>query len=71
MSWKTEVIADNSGKWCGNELRFATEDEAEVYVEDLFHRWTMVIETRVVPSDEPVNAQMQDGMLVHLKEVKS
>jgi hypothetical protein len=24
MSFKPEVIADSSGKWCGNALRFAT-----------------------------------------------
>jgi hypothetical protein len=24
MSFKPEVIADTSGKWCGNALRFAT-----------------------------------------------
>jgi hypothetical protein len=24
MSFKPEVIADTSGEWCGNALRFAT-----------------------------------------------
>ena len=54
-SWKAEVIADNSGKWCSNALRFATKQEAEDYVLDLSWRWTLVRETRVVESDEPVN----------------
>jgi len=34
MSWKPEVIADSSGKWCGNALRFATREEAEANVRD-------------------------------------
>jgi len=39
MSWKPEVIADSSDKWCGNALRFATRDEAEANVQDLMMRW--------------------------------
>ena len=55
MSWAPEVIADSSGQWCGNALRFATKAEAEANVRDLFGRWTAVKETRVVESDEPAN----------------
>jgi hypothetical protein len=55
MSWKAEVIADNSGTWAGNALRFATRKEAEDYVTDLALRWTAVRLTRVVESTEPVN----------------
>ena len=55
MSWKTEVIADSSGKWAGNALRFATKREAEMYVLDLAYRWTLVTDTRTVECDEPVN----------------
>jgi hypothetical protein len=55
MSWKAEVIADSSGQWCGNGLVFATKEEAESYVFDLMMRWTMVRDTRVVESKEPVN----------------
>lgn len=55
QSWKPEVIADNSGKWTGNALRFATKEEAQRYVYDLALRWIAVRDTRVVPSDEPVN----------------
>lgn len=54
-SFKPEVIADGSGKWVGNDLRFATEAEAEQNVADLRARWTLVTETRVVPSEDPVN----------------
>lgn len=54
MSYKVEVIADSSGTWAGNGLRFATEEEAAAYAVDLASRWTLVRETRVVPSDDPV-----------------
>lgn len=56
-SYKVEVITDNSGKWCGNALRFATEEAAREYGADLFMRWTLVQEWRVATSDEPVNRQ--------------
>jgi hypothetical protein len=54
-SFAPEVIADSSGKWCGNGLRFATENEAQHYVRDLSLRWLLVRETRVVPSEDPVS----------------
>jgi hypothetical protein len=63
MSWKPEVIADNSGQWCGNALRFATREEAEANVLNLAMRWTLVRDTRVVESDEPVNYAWIDGRL--------
>lgn len=66
MSWKPEVIADNSGKWVGNALAFATEEEAKLWVADLSMRWTLVRETRVVESTEPVNYAIvrENGSLV-------
>ena len=63
MSWKSEVIADSSGEWCGNALRFASPKEARDYVWNLSLRWTLVRDTRVVESDEPVNYSYQDGTL--------
>jgi hypothetical protein len=54
MSYKTEVIADGSGKWTGNSLRFASEDEAQCYVFDLAARWTSVRDTRVTEDEGPV-----------------
>ena len=46
--YKAEVIADSSGKWCGNGLQFETETEAETYAQDLSMRWTAVRDWRVV-----------------------
>src|SRR5713226_6511845 len=63
MSFKPEVIADTSGKWCGNALRFATREEAEANVRDLMMRWFAVRETRIVESDDPVNYLYIDGRL--------
>lgn len=68
MAWKPEVIADSSGKWCGNALVFETEQEAKQYVFDLSMRWTMVRDTRVRSVDEPVTARIVDNHLQHLFE---
>ena len=66
MSYQAEVIADSSGEFVGNGLRFATQTEAQQYARDLFGRWTLVRETRVVESTDPVNAEFVDGRTVHL-----
>lgn len=63
MSWKPEVIADSSGKWCGNALRFATRKEADDNVHDLMMRWTAVSGWRTVKSDDPVTHTYIDGKL--------
>jgi len=55
QSWAPEVIADDSGKWAGNGLRFATKGAAEAWAKDLSYRWFLVRETRAVPSNDPVN----------------
>lgn len=54
MSWKPEVIADDSGKWVGNAIRFETQSEAYDYVLGLQTRWSLVRKVRVVESDDPV-----------------
>jgi hypothetical protein len=64
MSFKPEVQTDDTGKWYGNALRFATREEAEAQVADLMMRWTAVRETRVVESTDPVNYRYVDGRLV-------
>ncbi len=43
-----EVIADSSEEWCGNGLRFETQQAAEAYAKDLWSRWTSVRSWRVV-----------------------
>jgi hypothetical protein len=65
-SWMAEVIADSSGKWCGNAVRFATKAEAEFYATDLSCRWTAVREHRVVESADPVNYAIIDNVITRL-----
>jgi len=43
-----EVIADDSGKWCGNGMYYPTPEAAEEAAIDLFHRWFLVQKWRVV-----------------------
>lgn len=62
-SWKPEVIADSSGKWNCNALRFATEKEAYESARDLAMRWTLVRDFRASESDDPVNYTYIDGVL--------
>lgn len=61
-SYKPEVIADSSGVWASNALRFATYAEAKAAVEDLADRWFAVRQTRVVMSDDPVNYRWIAGV---------
>jgi hypothetical protein len=58
-SYKVEVIADRSGTWCSNGLRFPTPEDATVYGERLAMRWALVREWRVVASDDPVTESLQ------------
>lgn len=69
MSYRGEVIADSSGKWCGNGLRFETEGEAAAYVRDLSRRWTLVTDTRVVPCELPANYRIGESGLVAIQTV--
>jgi hypothetical protein len=54
-SWKIEVLADDSGEWESDPLRFETMDEALAYARDLELRWSAVRDRRVVASADPVN----------------
>ena len=55
MSWKAEVIVDDSGEWEGDPLRFETESEALAYARDLEFRWSAVRDKRIVNSEDPIN----------------
>ena len=67
MSWRAEVVADHSGKWSSNALRFATREEAQRYVVDLGNRWFAVKDTRVADAgDDKVNAIFDAKGLRHL-----
>lgn len=49
--FKVEVIADSSGKWAGNGMRFDKISEAEEYARDLASRWMMVTKWRVIETE--------------------
>lgn len=63
-SYAPEVIADSSGVWVGNALRFPTQEEAAENVRDLSMRWFAVRETRVVESEDEPNYFWLEGKLV-------
>ncbi len=46
--YRVEVIADNSGEWAGNGLKFDTATEAVEYARDLMSRWMLVREWRIL-----------------------
>lgn len=46
--FKVEVIADSTGKWCGNQKRYDDAREAAQAAFDLSLRWTSVRDFRVV-----------------------
>ena len=64
MSYAPQVIADNSGIWTGNALRFATREEAQANADTLMMRWHLVRDVRVVESTDPVNYRWVDSKLV-------
>ena len=54
-NWKPEVQTGNDKNWYGNALVFATQKEAEYSADELASRWLLVVGTRAVESDDPVN----------------
>ncbi len=59
VSFKAEF--DDGSGFTSNALRFATKEEAELYADDLMGRWMGARDSRVVPSDEPVNRKWVRG----------
>jgi hypothetical protein len=49
--YKVQVIADSSGTWAGNGLRFHCVTEAAAHARDLAGRWRLVTRWRVVDDD--------------------
>ena len=62
-SFAVEVIADASGEWCGNAMRYPTYRAADAAGYSLSRRWTLVREYRVVRSEDAPNAD-RDGRLL-------
>lgn len=64
-SWKPEVMVD--GKWAGNALRFATQEEAFGSVMALRMRWWVPEDGRAVESEDPVNYRFENGRDVRIE----
>jgi hypothetical protein len=60
MSWAPEAMTD-AGNWASNGLRFATKQEAEMYVA----QFSSARSTRVIESFDQVNYRWENGRLVH------
>jgi hypothetical protein len=67
LSYKIEVIADRTGKFVGNQLRFASRQEADEYSRDLMSRWLAVKTYRVIESDDPVNYEWRVDKLIKVE----
>ena len=46
--YKAEVKVGNDEKWYSNALIFDTKEKAEVYAKDLFSRWVLNTDRRVI-----------------------
>jgi hypothetical protein len=53
MSWKFEVVMDDSGEWESDSLRFATQQEALAYARDLEFRCSAIRDKRIVRCENP------------------
>lgn len=69
MSFAPMVRTTDNGPFAGNALRFATANEAQLWLDALIMRWFAVTDTRVDESTDPVNYSTVDG--VTLVEVTS
>jgi len=61
MSYKLGVKTPGDTEFVTNGLCFETEREAKDYGVDLFSRWSVVKETKVLTSDEPINYRFING----------
>ncbi len=59
--FKVQVIADSSGEWVGNGLKFDTVEKAREYAVDLSCRWILVTAWRVIDEAGTVIADVDHG----------
>ena len=61
MSFAPMVRTTDFGPFAGNALRFATREEAQMWLDDLMCRWFAIRDVRVDESTDPVNYRTVDG----------
>ena len=54
--FRVEVIADNSGVWAGNGIRYDVVTDAVDAARDLHSRWMLVRQWRVIDNNDVVHA---------------
>jgi hypothetical protein len=52
IEFKVYVLADQSGKYATNALKFNSIEEAVEYAKDLYSRWTLVTDWAIIPTTE-------------------
>ena len=52
MTYRVDVIVDDSGHSVGDDLIFATREEAEAHIENRVRHWAGVRQCRVVVDEE-------------------
>ena len=67
MSFKPEISTDGGKSFSQNAQVFATREEAETMARDIFNRWMLATDYRVVESSEPVNYRIADNKLEPVK----
>ena len=60
VSYLNEVSTGGTD-YSTNACRFATKAEAVAYGAELASRWTLVVDHRAQPSQDPVNYEFRDG----------
>lgn len=51
--YRVEVLAHGERHWVSNARTFGTPEAAKKYGQDLFYRWTALVDWRVVPTSHP------------------
>lgn len=62
MSWKP-AIKTLGEDFHLNGQAFETKEEAEAMAKDIFHRWMLATDYKVVESDEPANYRITNWVL--------
>ncbi len=60
-AFKVQVTGVGEYSWSENSLSFDTEEEAKAYAKNLMGRWMGADMARVVPTDTPRGASVEDG----------
>ncbi len=64
LSFKVEVLAEESSEWTADRVRLASHSEARGYAKSLAAHWPILRRWRVSPSADPVSHRFTEGDLV-------